>query len=151
MAYVGGCQCGRIRYRADEPRDRASVCYCRMCQKASGGPFMAFVRFPASRVTWSAPPDIFASSNLVERGFCRNCGTPLSYRQIGGPNISLTINSLDDLSRFAPRRGSLSMRRFPGVALCQHCRPGRWMSRERSVSSIINAKPIESALPGILD
>jgi hypothetical protein len=41
MEYVGGCQCGEVRYRAEGPRDRASVCYCRMCQKASGGPFMA--------------------------------------------------------------------------------------------------------------
>jgi hypothetical protein len=73
-----------------------------MCQKASGAPFMAFVRFPASQVTWSTPPDLFASSNLVERGFCRNCGTPLSYRQTGGPNISLTINSLDDPESVRP-------------------------------------------------
>jgi hypothetical protein len=67
-----------------------------MCQKASGAPFTAFVRFPATQVAWSMPPDLFVSSNLVERGFCRNCGTPLSYQQIEGPNISLTINSLDD-------------------------------------------------------
>ena len=46
---------------------------------------------------------VFASSNLVERGFCRNCGTPLSYRQIGGPNISLTINSLDDPESVRPQ------------------------------------------------
>ena len=103
MTYLGGCQCGRIRYQAAEPRDRSSVCYCRMCQKASGGPFMAFVRFRANQVEWSTPPDVFASSNLVERGFCRNCGTPLSYRQIGGPHISLTINSLDDPESVRPQ------------------------------------------------
>ena len=102
MAYVGGCQCGRVRHRAEEPRDRSSVCYCGMCQKASGGPFMAFVRFRANQVQWSTPPDVFASSNLVERGFCRNCGTPLTYRQIGGPHISLTINSLDDPESVRP-------------------------------------------------
>ena len=102
MAYVGGCQCGRVRYRADEPRDRSSVCYCRMCQKASGGPFMAFVRFRANQVQWSSPPDVFASSNLVERGFCRNCGTPLSYRQMDGLYVSLTINSLDDPESVRP-------------------------------------------------
>src|SRR5260370_34389868 len=55
---------------------------------------MAFVRFPANQVEWSTPPDVFASSNLVERGFCRNCGTPLSYRQIGGPFILLAFNNL---------------------------------------------------------
>ena len=99
---TGGCQCGRIRYRAEAPRDRASVCYCRMCQKASGGPFMAFVRFPAAQVHWSTPPDIFASSNQVERGFCRSCGTPLSYHHLGGPFISVTINSLDDPESVQP-------------------------------------------------
>lgn len=102
VEYVGGCQCGRVRYRADGPRDRASVCYCRMCQKASGAPFMAFVRFPVDQVHWSKSPDTFASSSFVERGFCRDCGTSLSYRQLAGPYISLTINSLDDPESVKP-------------------------------------------------
>jgi hypothetical protein len=102
MEHVGGCQCGAVRYRAEGPRGRASVCYCRMCQKASGGPFMAFVRFPARHVQWSRPPAVFSSSNRVERGFCGNCGTPLFYRQVDGPNISLTINSLDDPESVRP-------------------------------------------------
>ena len=104
MEYEGGCQCGQVRYTASAPRDRASVCYCRMCQKASGGPYMAFVRFRADQVEWSGPPAIFASSNYVERGFCSACGTPLSYRKTAGPNISLTINSLDDPEAVAPEQ-----------------------------------------------
>jgi hypothetical protein len=67
-----------------------------MCQKASGGPFMGFVRFPANQITWTIPPDIFASSNMVERGFCSQCGTPLTYRYTSTQFISVTINSLDD-------------------------------------------------------
>ncbi len=57
---------------------------------------MVFVRFPANAVTWSVQPETFASSNFVERGFCKSCGTPLTYRMINGSNISLTLNSLDD-------------------------------------------------------
>ena len=102
MAFTGGCQCGRVRYRAEAPRDRSSLCYCRMCQRASGQPFMAFVRFKAEQVAWTTPPETFASSNLVERGFCRECGTPLTYHVIGGPNVSLTLNSLDDPSAVEP-------------------------------------------------
>ena len=102
MAYLGGCQCGRVRYRAEPPRDRSSICFCRMCQRASGGPFTAWVRFPADQVSWTTPPDAFASSSKVERGFCRDCGTPLTYRQVGGPNTSLTLYSLDDPSAVAP-------------------------------------------------
>ena len=104
MDYTGGCQCGAIRYRATGPRDRASVCYCRMCQKASGGPFMAFVRFPTRQVSWSRPPAIYASSNIVERGFCPNCGTPLTYRKIASENVSLTLHSLDHPDAVTPDR-----------------------------------------------
>ena len=104
MDYVGGCQCGAIRYRAAEPRDRSSVCYCRMCQKASGGPFMVFVRFSAEQITWSKPPSVFASSTLVERGFCPDCGTPLTYRKVDSGNVSLTLHSLDDPALVTPDR-----------------------------------------------
>ncbi len=116
MTYTGGCQCGRVRYSAAAPRDRASVCYCTMCQKASGGPFMAFVRFAARLVTWSVPPDVFRSSAGVERGFCAACGTPLTYHVVAGPYISVTINSLDDPDAVAPE-----MRFYPdnAVAWCE--------------------------------
>nr|WP_321983066.1 GFA family protein [uncultured Lichenicoccus sp.] len=96
MRFEGGCQCGRVRYHAEAASDLSSICYCRMCQRASGGPFMVFVRFPADRVRWSVQPEVFASSNLVERGFCKACGTPLSYRLIDSPNVSVTLHSLDD-------------------------------------------------------
>jgi hypothetical protein len=73
-----------------------------MCQKASGGPFMAFVRFPAEQMEWLAVPSVFASSNRAERGFCPACGTPLSYRHLGSPYISVTLNSLDDPGQARP-------------------------------------------------
>jgi len=115
MLFEGGCQCGGVRYRARGPRDRASICYCRMCQKASGGPFMAFVRFPVEQVEWLAPPSVFASSNRVERGFCRACGTPLSYRHTGGPYVSLTLHSLDDSAVVQPEMA------FSAAAAPQWC------------------------------
>jgi hypothetical protein len=107
MDYTGGCQCGATRYRAEGPRDRASVCYCRMCQKASGGPFMAFVRFPAAQLMWSRPPAIFRSSSIVERGFCPDCGTPLTYRRIASEHVSVTLHSLDDPALVTPEMAFL--------------------------------------------
>lgn len=102
-SYVGGCQCGRVRYEAEGPIDRTTLCYCRMCQKASGAPFMTFMRFPADHVMWTTPPDTFFSSERVQRGFCRACGTPLTYRNVQGSNISLTLNSLDDPGSVKPQ------------------------------------------------
>lgn len=111
MGLLGGCQCRRARHRADGSAGSSSVCYCRMCQKALGNPFMAFVRFPVEKVTWSKPPAVFASLNMVERGFCRDCGTPLTYRQTDGPNISLTLNSLDDPDAVRPEVGTATERK----------------------------------------
>ena len=41
-ALTGGCQCGAVRYALYAEPQRAGVCHCRMCQKAVGGPFMAW-------------------------------------------------------------------------------------------------------------
>lgn len=66
-----------------------------MCQKASGQPFMAFATFDARDVQWlRGTPAVFRSSNLAERAFCRDCGTPLYFR-FEGDEISVTIGSLD--------------------------------------------------------
>lgn len=100
---TGGCQCGALRYRLLSAPNHSSICFCRMCQKASGGTFMAFARVPLADLEWTKGTlDIFASSTLVERGFCKSCGTPLTYRFVQGPNISVTLGSLDDSGAVTP-------------------------------------------------
>ena len=37
----GGCQCGAVRWHVTAVLDTSHICHCRMCQKASGQPFMA--------------------------------------------------------------------------------------------------------------
>ncbi len=91
---TGGCQCGRIRYRVTGGLGRASLCHCRMCQRAAGNVFAPLVT--ARGVTWEATPARFASSDIAERGFCRDCGTPLFYAPIGSEAVELMIGTLDD-------------------------------------------------------
>ena len=58
---------------------------------------MAFARVPKDMLRWTrGTPGAFRSSSLVERHFCGACGTPLTYNFIEGPNISVTMCSLDD-------------------------------------------------------
>lgn len=94
---TGGCQCGAVRYRSTAILDNAHICHCRMCQKAVGNFFAALVGAPNDALMWTrGTPATFASSDLAERGFCADCGTPLFYRSIGGARTGLTIGSLDD-------------------------------------------------------
>jgi hypothetical protein len=88
----GGCQCGAVRFRASK-FGRASICHCRMCQKAFGGFFGALVT--AHDLEWTrGEPKRFASSNKVQRGFCAACGTPLTY-EYGGP-VEVAVGAFDN-------------------------------------------------------
>jgi hypothetical protein len=96
---TGGCQCGAIRFSA-ERLGRASICHCRMCQKASGGFFGPFV--DVKGFVWTrGEPKRFQSSNLVQRGFCGDCGTPLSFEPQNG-RLNVYIGAFDDPSQIAP-------------------------------------------------
>jgi hypothetical protein len=100
---TGGCQCGAVRYRLAEAPIRANACHCRMCQKAGAAPFMAFATVSLAALTWTrGAPKTFASSAIAARGFCADCGTPLTYRSLGGDEIAITIASLDDPAAIAP-------------------------------------------------
>jgi len=93
---TGGCQCGAVRYALTAEPSDSSVCHCRMCQKAVGGPFAALAGVSRAHLIWTrGEPARFASSSLATRGFCAACGTPLTYEGAGAEKIDITICSLD--------------------------------------------------------
>ncbi len=100
---TGGCQCGAVRYRLDAIPKGASICHCRMCQKATGSPYGAYAPMASAALVWTrGRPKAFRSSEIAERGFCADCGTPLTYRNVASARISVTICSLDDPNSVAP-------------------------------------------------
>jgi hypothetical protein len=99
---TGGCQCGRVRYSAIVDHDDAYLCHCRMCQRATGGIAAALKQFPRHAVTWEREPDRYRSSPIAQRGFCRECGTPLTYEGDGADGLDLTVGSFDAPGRFRP-------------------------------------------------
>jgi hypothetical protein len=97
--HTGGCQCGAIRFRI-EKLGRASFCHCRMCQKAFGGIGGALVT-AAQGLTWTrGEPKRYRSSNKVQRGFCGECGTPLTYEYAG--KVDIAIATFDRAGEIAP-------------------------------------------------
>lgn len=99
----GGCQCGRIRYSARIDDEDAYLCHCRMCQRATGGVSIAFKGVRKADVRWERAPDRYRSSPIAERGFCRECGTPLTFEFLDGEGMDLTVGSFDAPQRFQPR------------------------------------------------
>ncbi|RDL52342.1 hypothetical protein BLJAPNOD_03501 [Ensifer sp. M14] len=99
--YTGGCQCGAVRFRVEGVLGDASVCHCRMCQKASGNFYLPLVSVRGATVTWTrGERKRFQSSNAAYRGFCTGCGTPLTYEAPDG--MALAIAAFDEPQGIVP-------------------------------------------------
>lgn len=99
--HTGGCQCGAVRFRVEGDPDHSSICHCRMCQKAFGAYYAPLVSVREVGFTWTrGEPKRFQSSDVVQRGFCAECGTPLTYEAPDG--MSIAAGAFDDPSAFPP-------------------------------------------------
>jgi hypothetical protein len=99
--HTGGCQCGAIRFRVRGKLGDSSICHCRMCQKAFGAYYAPLVSTRGAELIWTrGSRKTFRSSNHVERGFCGDCGTPLTYEAPDG--VAVAAGAFDDPSRLPP-------------------------------------------------
>lgn len=101
----GGCHCGAVRYVAEGPAERSSLCHCADCRRCAGAPVMAWATWPAQafRVT-KGEAAAYASSEPVRRYFCAACGTGLYYVAEGhmGDKVDVQTATLDDPDAAAP-------------------------------------------------
>jgi hypothetical protein len=105
---LGGCSCAvsACAGRSGRPSpDRRCGCTTVIagCAGATGSPFAVLAWVGRDDVRWIAQaPAIRRSSPLAERGFCRQCGTPLLLRYDNRDEVALTVGSLDDAAAWAP-------------------------------------------------
>lgn len=105
QSYQGGCQCGAIRFETTGEPKFISNCHCQSCRKATGAAYSTWVGFSEENIRWTCgKPSFFASSADVTRGYCRDCGTPLTYagEQWAG-ELHFLAGLFDDPERVAPR------------------------------------------------
>lgn len=136
--HEGGCLCGEVRFRVTaEPLD-SGYCHCRMCQRNSGAPTVAWVTFPVPSFSWTAGnPSTYASSSRAKRQFCAACGSYLVFRSEDFPGeVSVNTASFDDPAAFPPGRHIFAESRIPwfhvaddlprydGYGPLQHVNPG---------------------------
>lgn len=103
----GGCVCGHVRYRALAKPLHSMICHCKSCRKAASAPLVPWVTFDRRTVQFTNAPQPYCSSEGVERGFCPQCGTPLTYSHRERPDeLDLTTCSLDQPEAFPPKNDS---------------------------------------------
>ena len=116
--YKGGCLCGAVRYLASGSPLWTSHCHCCMCQRQTGAAFATFVGFTQERVEWvNGEPSLFQSSERVERGFCAQCGSTLTFQRKHKSELSIAAGSLDYPESIAPEFHLMTMSQVPWVKL----------------------------------
>ena len=113
--FEGGCLCGAVRYRIAEPAKFASMCHCRSCRLATGAPAAAFVGVGAGRFeVLAGERTIYASSPGVRRGFCRTCGTSLTFEgEAWAGEVHIYTATLDEPAAFPPTAHTYTVDRIP--------------------------------------
>ena len=116
-SHEGGCLCGAIRYRITGTPKFQSMCHCRSCRRASGAPVVAFVGVPDDQFEeLKGSRAIFESSPGVKRGFCRTCGSSLTFAGESWPGeIHIFTATLDDPEAFPPTVHTYCQDRLPWI------------------------------------
>lgn len=104
----GGCACGAVRYEFTGAPAMMGHCHCRACQRDSGTAHASHVAVPAETFKLTGPIKYWDSradsGNLVSRGFCTECGSPVSSTNSGMQALAfIRAGSLDDPSIFKPQ------------------------------------------------
>ncbi len=98
-----------MRYEVSGSSIWKSICYCESCTRAASSPATAWAGFEKSKFRLlSGSIEIYESSPGVLRGFCRRCGTSLTYQKnpkvLEGAQDDMYIltRTLDDPNAYPP-------------------------------------------------
>lgn len=106
MAHITGkCLCGAVAYELTDRPARTTICYCRFCQRATGGaqmilpvaPLSSFAVTKGATRTYAHVSE--GSGKKLHIHFCEDCGTKLYVTFERWPDmVGLYSGTLDDPS-----------------------------------------------------
>ena len=100
---TGKCLCGSVVYEMANQLARTTICYCKFCQRATGGAQMILPVSPLSDLTVThGNPNLYThisegSGKKLHLHFCGQCGTKLYMTYERWPDmVGLFSGTLDD-------------------------------------------------------
>ena len=94
--------CGAVRFRCEGEPVNVRICHCRNCQMAMGSPFYARALFAQGKLTVEGDTARYASSEALDRVFCKACGTRLFAWRKNPAVAGVSLATFDDRNAFAP-------------------------------------------------
>ena len=102
MIREGGCLRGAVRFKAEGEPINVRICHCRNCQKSMGSPFFARALFAQSALSVHGKTARYASSDALDRVFCKKCGARLFAWRKSPAVAGVALAAFDERNAFAP-------------------------------------------------
>lgn len=126
LPLTGGCQCGAVRYRVEEPPQTFYLCHCTNCQRQSSSIAGASMLIRRAALAVEGEPAIarWKAQSGAEKsgGFCPSCGVRLFHGSLdNGPDGRITIKAgtLDDTSWLLPAGHIWTGSAFAGIVFSE--------------------------------
>ena len=115
----GHCLCGSVRFEVDLPVQACVNCHCESCRRQCSAPMTTYIAVFDGRWKWTGEhPKTFNSSPGVERSFCDNCGTPISFRSDKMSGVMhLYVAAMETPQAFAPTLHVAHEEKLPWLSL----------------------------------
>ena len=118
----GRCFCGAITFEIHGPVQACVTCHCESCRRQCSAPMTAYIGVLDAHWKWTGKePKVFNSSPGVERRFCDNCGTPLSFRseKMSGM-MHFFASAMEAPEQFEPTLHAAFEEKLPWLKLADH-------------------------------
>ena len=102
---TGRCLCGNLQFEVRGRRLWVAHCHCDSCRRNTGSAVATFVGYRKEQLTYTrGERTIYQSSPGVQRGFCADCGTPMTYEADRcSDEVHLYVSTLDEPGEFRPQ------------------------------------------------
>lgn len=101
----GQCLCGNIQYQATGKPTTVFHCHCESCRRNAGAAVATFVIYMKDQVSYIGNRKIYESSPDVYRGFCSDCGTPMTYEaKWCEDEVHISVGTLNNPEAFEPEK-----------------------------------------------
>ncbi|NKB77900.1 MAG: GFA family protein [Gammaproteobacteria bacterium] len=100
----GRCLCKAVSFEIDIPETCVN-CHCESCRRQCSSPMTTYIGVLDKNWRWTGEiPKTYRSSPGVERTFCGQCGTPLSFRSERMSGVMhLYVAAMEEPERFRPQ------------------------------------------------
>lgn len=105
---IGGCACGKVRYRLSGEPIITHTCHCRHCQRETGSAFAVNMLYECDRVDWEGEPEDVLTPSASGKGQhilrCPSCHVAVSshYSGSGDALHFIRAGTLDDSTQVRP-------------------------------------------------